>query len=327
MSNNQQNRRNKIWSVNSDVYHVKGCSAIARISQKNLKRGTAPDNFRPHDCVEDAEVQSSQRPAGESLSIGQSALDAQHSVNSGGQTQSINPTMSKASNQSTQLNPRQTQATQAHASHQHGPAAEAEYIKEPINPFCHCQPCRCTPPCTCGLKRSETTVHTHWDAAEQLLRHVVTDIYRPDIDELLGKYRALVTGDAQSTDHTSTQNQSNKVSEVIDKDAALAELDELSSRKQKVLQRYQQAEQSHHQHNANTTVRADAHKGHKIELRTTYELYIDGQLLNLHLGVMQDGQVHCHSIPNYSSASGIDVIKAVIDAFPDDYPPEQSQGE
>jgi hypothetical protein len=48
--------------------------------------------------------------------------------------------------------------------------------------------------------------------------------------------------------------------------------------------------------------------------------------LNLPIGVMQNGQVHCHSIPNYSSVSGIELIKAIIDAFPDDYPPNNNSG-
>lgn len=47
---------------------------------------------------------------------------------------------------------------------------------------------------------------------------------------------------------------------------------------------------------------------------------IDGEPLEAHMEVSQNGNVHYHGIPNYTSASAVDVVKQVIDSFPDDYP-------
>jgi hypothetical protein len=68
-------------------------------------------------------------------------------------------------------------------------------------------------------------------------------------------------------------------------------------------------------------LRTATYKGHQIAIRTTYEITIDGQPLEAHMAVSNDGRVHYHGLPNYSSSSGIDLMKEVIDAFPDDFPP------
>lgn len=73
-------------------------------------------------------------------------------------------------------------------------------------------------------------------------------------------------------------------------------------------------------HGANVSVRTTIHKGHEIEVRTTYEIMVDGKPLEGHMGVGDDGRVHYHPIPNYSSGSMLDLIRSVIDAFPEDYP-------
>ena len=69
------------------------------------------------------------------------------------------------------------------------------------------------------------------------------------------------------------------------------------------------------------SVRTAEHNGHTIEIRTTYDVRIDGEPMEAHLGVGNDGNVHYHGLPNYSEASAIDLMRRVIDAFPDDYPP------
>jgi len=38
-----------------------------------------------------------------------------------------------------------------------------------------------------------------------------------------------------------------------------------------------------------------------------------------HLAVGNDGQVHYHAIPNLSFPSAVDLVKRLIDAFPDDF--------
>ena len=36
-----------------------------------------------------------------------------------------------------------------------------------------------------------------------------------------------------------------------------------------------------------------------------------------------DGQLHCHSLPNYQSPSAVDMVKRLIDNFPDDFKPSR----
>lgn len=74
------------------------------------------------------------------------------------------------------------------------------------------------------------------------------------------------------------------------------------------------------------TVRTTEHNGHKIALTTTYRVEVDGKAQQLPLMVDDDGNVHCHSLPNYQFNSAIDMIKAVVDAFPDDFPPPKAGG-
>ncbi|MEM7378944.1 MAG: hypothetical protein AAF460_15755 [Pseudomonadota bacterium] len=75
------------------------------------------------------------------------------------------------------------------------------------------------------------------------------------------------------------------------------------------------------------SVRTAQHKGHIIEIRTRYDVSIDGVPLAGHMEVDDDGRVHYHGLPNYSTDSGLDLIERVIDAFPDDFPPRSSREE
>jgi hypothetical protein len=75
----------------------------------------------------------------------------------------------------------------------------------------------------------------------------------------------------------------------------------------------------HHRHKISETVREDEYKGHHIVVRTTYEIQVDGVPVTGHLGVTNDGQVHYHPVPNVSFPSAIDLVKQLIDVFPDDF--------
>ena len=44
-------------------------------------------------------------------------------------------------------------------------------------------------------------------------------------------------------------------------------------------------------------------RGHRIVIRTTYEIEVDGQPVSGHLGVAKDGRVHYHPVPNLSFPS------------------------
>ncbi len=71
------------------------------------------------------------------------------------------------------------------------------------------------------------------------------------------------------------------------------------------------------------SVREADYQGHHIVVRTTYRIEVDGRPLTGHLGVTNDGQVHYHPVPNVSFSSAIDLVKQLIDVFPDDFTGKQ----
>lgn len=73
----------------------------------------------------------------------------------------------------------------------------------------------------------------------------------------------------------------------------------------------------HGKHEA-TSVRELAHKGHTVRIVTTYRVEVDGKPADLHLSVDEDGQVFTHATPFVTYASAVDLMKAVMDAYPDD---------
>jgi hypothetical protein len=70
---------------------------------------------------------------------------------------------------------------------------------------------------------------------------------------------------------------------------------------------------------ATSSLREADYKGHHITIKTTYQITIDGKLFKGALGVSNAGTVHYHGMPNTGFASALDLVKAVIDAFPDEY--------
>jgi hypothetical protein len=80
-----------------------------------------------------------------------------------------------------------------------------------------------------------------------------------------------------------------------------------------------QPENAHHA-GPSVTEREVEHKGHRILIRTTYEITVDGKDLGGRLDVGHDGRVHYHGLPNYVSGSAVDLVAAVVDAFPNDFP-------
>jgi len=74
---------------------------------------------------------------------------------------------------------------------------------------------------------------------------------------------------------------------------------------------------SRHMHGGKAeSVREADYKGHHIAIRTTYQVSVDGRVLNVPLGVDNRGNVHCHSLPNYQFTSAVDMVKQLIDSFP-----------
>jgi len=83
--------------------------------------------------------------------------------------------------------------------------------------------------------------------------------------------------------------------------------------------RARKAQRMRHRHSVVT--REAEYKGHHIWVQTTYQASVDGKSLMGHLGVTDAGDVHYHPIPNLSLPSAIDLVKKIIDVFPDDFAP------
>lgn len=70
------------------------------------------------------------------------------------------------------------------------------------------------------------------------------------------------------------------------------------------------------------TLREADYKGHHIAIQTIYKIKVDGKPFNADIGVMNNGQVHYHAVPNMAFDSAIDLCKALIDVFPEDFSKE-----
>jgi hypothetical protein len=67
------------------------------------------------------------------------------------------------------------------------------------------------------------------------------------------------------------------------------------------------------------SVREDTYLGHHIVIRTTYHIEVDGVPIEGHMGVTNNGRVHYHAIPNLNFVSAVDLVKRLIDTFPEDF--------
>jgi hypothetical protein len=72
-----------------------------------------------------------------------------------------------------------------------------------------------------------------------------------------------------------------------------------------------------HGHDHGMSVRETYYKGRRIVIRTTYDVTVDGKKFDAALGVSNSGQVHYHGMPNVGFDSAIDLMKSVIDQFPE----------
>jgi hypothetical protein len=67
------------------------------------------------------------------------------------------------------------------------------------------------------------------------------------------------------------------------------------------------------------SVREVDYKDHKITIYTQYKIRVDGKALGGHIYVDNTGKVSAHALPNYSFVSAVDLVKKMIDEFPDDF--------
>ncbi|MEN8107755.1 MAG: hypothetical protein ABFS22_07085 [Pseudomonadota bacterium] len=80
------------------------------------------------------------------------------------------------------------------------------------------------------------------------------------------------------------------------------------------------AERHPHMH---PTVRKTHYRGHDIKITTQYEITMDGKPFPVSVMVGNDGQVHCHGLPNYGFRSIVDMLRQIIDSFSQDMPSDE----
>lgn len=66
-------------------------------------------------------------------------------------------------------------------------------------------------------------------------------------------------------------------------------------------------------------VRNASYRGHKIVIRTTYEITVDGEPFESPLVVDNSGRVYYHGLPTRDFPSTVDLVKKVIDFFPEEF--------
>ena len=74
----------------------------------------------------------------------------------------------------------------------------------------------------------------------------------------------------------------------------------------------------HLQEAASSTREAD-YRGHHVVIETNYKVTVDGKPFHVGLGVTDGGRVYYHGMPNVGFDSAVDLIKAVIDTFADEF--------
>ena len=72
------------------------------------------------------------------------------------------------------------------------------------------------------------------------------------------------------------------------------------------------------------SVREIEYNGHKVAIYTQYEIKVDGKPFSGHMSVDNKGKVSTHALPNYSFVSAVDLVKKMIDEFPDDLTKKKS---
>jgi hypothetical protein len=74
-----------------------------------------------------------------------------------------------------------------------------------------------------------------------------------------------------------------------------------------------------------SSLRRATYRGHEINVRTTYEITVDGRDFTAHITVDNSGRVHYHGLPTRDFSSVIGLVQRAIDMFPEDF--QAGQGE
>lgn len=73
-------------------------------------------------------------------------------------------------------------------------------------------------------------------------------------------------------------------------------------------------------------VREFEHRDHLVRIETHHVITIDGQPFIAHIQLDEDGQAGTHALPYESFASLTDLIRRLIDVYPDDFKAGGSHG-
>mgnify|MGYP001795039389 CR=1 FL=1 len=76
-----------------------------------------------------------------------------------------------------------------------------------------------------------------------------------------------------------------------------------------------------HVHSHMKTLRKINHLSNAIEIETTYKITINGVKYNTHIMLGNDGALTTHAIPYRTFESMTDLIKALIELYPDEFNP------
>jgi hypothetical protein len=82
-----------------------------------------------------------------------------------------------------------------------------------------------------------------------------------------------------------------------------------------------------HHPSAMADVREAEYRGHRIEVRTSYAITVDGRPFDIHVVVDNEGRVFYHGLPTRDFASVIGLVEKAIEQFPDDFRPGAGPGE
>jgi hypothetical protein len=83
---------------------------------------------------------------------------------------------------------------------------------------------------------------------------------------------------------------------------------------------------AHPHHTASLAdLREAEHNGHRIEVRTSYAITVDGRPFDIHVVVDNEGRVFYHGLPTRDFPSVIALVEKAIDQFPDDFGPGADQ--
>lgn len=183
------------------------------------------------------------------------------------------------------------------------------------NPRCGCEECACARPCTCGLVLTALETTEEWDSGLNQLLWTESRVY--GIPEPSPQHQGIPPHAADS--ESMEPDQGGELAAALSGEASPA----TSAAAARAKYEREQAHQVEHVNGeAHSSVRTAVHNGHSIVIETTYRVAIGGKPLGAHFGVSDSGSVHYHGLPNHAYSSALELARAVVDAFPDDFPPD-----